>query len=437
MSTTRVGRIVTHFLCTIVLALALLETGHAKEPTRYMVVVTGSELLEGAFPDGHTCFITRTLRPLGLQCVGSMTVGDEQAEIRSALAYASSRAELILVTGGLGPTDNDLTCEAISKFTGIAVREHPELLAEIARRFQTPVSDLRANLRRQTRVPVGGSYLKNAHGTAVGLVFETTRGAIVALPGPPRELQPMVKDQLVPYLSRRFGTRLPGSSLTVRFVGLGQSTIDARMKQHVPLPEGVVLASQFDGSRVDFTFSLPEANEENQAKLDDLKKRILAQFGESVYAMDKETSLEDVVVARLKQRNEKLALAEVESGGNVEAALSGARGAEAVLAGAYIAPDYQTLVRLAGICTHERNESTDLGHVRELADLLSRAACGQWVVVVGRREGGEAGLVHAAIRSPEGETSVRTLAVRGNDEASRARLTTQIADALRRRLGKE
>ncbi len=427
----------TRLLCAIALALAWLEAGHAEEPSRYMVVVTGSELLEGAFPDGHTCFITRTLRPLGLQCAGSMTVGDEKDDILSALGYASSRAELILVTGGLGPTDNDLTCQAISQFTGIAVREHPEVLAEIARRFRTSVSDLRSNLRRQTRVPVKGSYLKNAHGTAVGLVFETTRGAIVALPGPPRELQPMVTDQLVPYVSQRFGTRLPGSSLTVRFVGLGQSTIDARMKQHVPLPEGVVLASQFDGSRVDFTFSLPEANGENQARLDELRKRILAQFGESVYATDKETSLEDVVVARLKERNEKLALAEVESGGNVEAALSGAHGAEAVLAGGYIAPDYRTLVRLAGISTEEGSESTEPGRTRELADLLSRAACGQWVVVVGRREGAEADLVHVAVRSPEGETSVQRLTVRGSDGARRARLTTQIVDALRRRLVKE
>ena len=427
----------TRFFCTIALALAWLETGLAEEPTRYMVVVTGSELLDGAFSDGHTCFITRTLRPLGLQCVGSMTVGDEKDQILSALAYASSRAELILVTGGLGPTDNDLTCEAISQFTGIAVREHPEVLAGIARRFRTSVSDLQANLRRQTRVPVKGSYLKNPHGTAVGLVFETTRGAIVALPGPPRELQPMVTDQLVPYLSRKFGTRLPGSSLTVRFVGLGQSTIDARMKQHVPLPEGVVLASQFDGSRVDFTFSLPEANNENQAKLDDLRRRILAQFGESVYATDKDTTLEDAVVARLKQRNEKLALAEVESGGNVEAALSAARGAETVLAGAYIAPDYPALARLAGISPNEPSKPTGPARVRELADLLSLAACGQWVIVVGRRESDETASVHVAIRSPKGETSVRPLTVRGSDGASRARLTTQIVDELRKHLVQE
>ncbi len=405
-----------------------------------MLVVTGSELLAGAYPDGHTHFLTRTLRPLGLRCVGSMTVDDGQADIHEALQFAAARAPLVIVTGGLGPTDNDVTCEAISEFTAIAVQEHPEVLANLAERFRTPVDQLRANLRRQTRVPAGGTYLKNANGTAVGLVFESAKAVIVALPGPPRELQPMVLDQLIPYLSRRFGTRLPGSSLTVRFVGLGQSAIDERMKARVPLPENILLSSQFDGGRVDFTFDLPEESQENRRTLDDLKQRMLQEFSENIYATEKGISLEDVVVGLLKERRTRLTLAEMASGGSVESALRGAKDAEHVLTGAYVAPDYPSLCRLAKI-PEEPHAAGQAGtrQVEHLADLLSDAASRQWAVVVGpptHSEGGSAE-VNVAIRSPDGPALVVPLTARGNDPPSRARLTTQIVDELRKRLVKE
>ncbi len=405
-----------------------------------MLVVTGSELLAGAFPDGHTHFLTRTLRPLGLRCVGSMTVDDGQADIRQALEFAAARAPLVIVTGGLGPTDNDVTCEAISEFTAIPVQEHPEVLASLAERFRTPIDQLRANLRRQARVPVGGGYLKNPHGTAVGLVFESAKTVIVALPGPPRELQPMVTDELVPYLGRRFGTRLPGSTLTVRFVGLGQSAIDERMKQHLPLPGDILLSSQFDGSRVDFTFSLPEENGENRRRLEELKQQMLRLFPDSIYATDEATSLEDVVVGLLKEQNARLTLAEMASGGSVESALSGARNASSVLTGAYIAPDYAALCRLAKIPEEPRAAArADTRPVERLADLLSDAASRQWAVVVGPPAPGEgdSAEVNVAIRPPDGPALVVPLTARGNDPPGRARLATQIVNELRKRLVKE
>ncbi len=424
----------TTFTIAFLLLCLTVRTGFCEEPTQYVVVVTGSEILAGAFPDGHTHFLARTLHPLGLQCVGSMTVNDGQADIQAALEYAATRAELVIVTGGLGPTDNDMTCEAISEFTGIAVKEHPEVLANVARRFRTPVGQLRANVRRQTRVPVAGSYLENANGSAVGLVFETADGPIVALPGPPRELQPMVEEQLIPYLSRHFGTRLPGSSLTVRFVGLGQSSIDQRMKEHVALPKDVVFSSQFDGSRVDFTFSLPEENGENREQLARLRQSILEVFPENVYATDEKTSLEDVVVSLLMDRGEKLVVAEIASGGSVGAALSGAKGYEEVLTGAYTAPDAEAMWRL--IRDDIPEETTQ---VEQIATSLSEGNNRQWAIVVGPPTLVESGPAHGnvAIRSADRETMVFPVPLRGRDHVSRARLTTRIVNELRKRLVKE
>jgi nicotinamide-nucleotide amidase len=404
--------------------------------TKYIIVVTGGELLSGVYPDGHTYFITRTLRPLGLECIGSMSVDDKQADLTEALRYATDKADLVIVTGGLGPTDNDITREALSDFTGITLKEHPDALQEMALRFRVSPDRLRANLRRQTQTPKDGTYFKNTEGTAVGLVFETNDAVIVALPGPPRELQAMVHNELVPYLSKRFGTRLPGSSLTLRFVGLGQSQIDQTLEDNIPLAPDITVSSQFEGSRVDFTFSLPVDTPQDRARLLELKKKIMKHLGEYVYAED-ETSLEEHVLKLLKKRGERLALAEAGSGGTLAAALSSADGDGQVLAGAYIAPTMEKLYHLLAIDNNDGISKTS-GDQRtmKLATAVADATASQWVVVVGevRRDENGSGYLEVAFKLPDGRMESRQVRLSGSGELARSRLSTQLLDQLRRRL---
>jgi nicotinamide-nucleotide amidase len=399
----------------------------ASQETRYVIVVTGGELLAGVYPDGHTHFITRTLHPLGLHCIGSMSVDDKRADIEEALRFAAGKAPLVIVTGGLGPTDNDVTREALSEFSGIALKEHPEVLRDMAKRFNTDPNSLRSNLRRQTRVPTGGTYLKNSNGTAVGLVFEKPDRVIVALPGPPRELQPMVRDELVPYLSRRFGTRLPGASVTLRFVGLGQSEIDQRLKEHVTLPPDVTTASQFQGGRVDFTFSLPEDTAKARTRLRELRDQIMKYLGDSIYG-EGDTSLEQHVVSLLATRGERLTLVEAGSGGHLAAAISHTDGAEKVLAGAYVAPSVDVL-------QHMLQMPHDDPKVETLAVAASRAAESQWAVAVGEtlRDENGAGYVQVVLKQPDGVDN-RRVQLRGTGELAQENLCTQLLDQLRRAL---
>jgi nicotinamide-nucleotide amidase len=416
------------------------------QPTRYMIVVTGGELLSGVYADGHTYFITRTLRPLGLQCVGSMSVDDKQADIKEALRYATDKAALVIVTGGLGPTENDITRETLSDFTGIALKEHPEVLQNMARRFRVSPAKVRSNLRRQTQVPTQGTYFKNPNGTAVGLVFEMANATIVALPGPPRELQAMVSDELVPYLSRRFGTRLPGCSLTLRFVGLGQSQIDQTLRDHVPLESDITVSSQFEASRVDFTFSLPDDTRRDRARLQELKRKITEHLGEYIYAED-EISLEEHLLKLLEARDETLVLVEVSSGGSLAAALSNADGAHRVLAGAYIAPTIKQLRRLLGVQNDNWTESTSrVQRTERLATAAADATGSQWAVAVGEawrdesrpsktgRDESGTGYVDIVFKLPSGRLESRKVRFRGTGELAGSRLSTQLLDQLRRRL---
>ncbi len=402
-------------------------------PVRYMIVVTGGELLAGAYADGHTFFITRTLRPLGLQCAGSLCVDDKQADLTAALRFAVGRATLVIVTGGLGPTDNDITRETVRDFTAIPLREHPDVLAEMAKRFKTPAGELRANLRRQTQTPTQGTYLKNANGTAVGLVFEKQNQVIVALPGPPRELQPMVRDELVPYLGRRFGVHTSGCSLTLRFVGLGQSQIDQTLKDHVPLPADITTSSLFEGSRVDFTFSLPHDTPSDRAQLQELKDNMMKYLGDSIYATDETTSLEEHVLKLLAAHRATLALAEAGSGGALAAALNSAEPARQVLVGAYVAP---TEEKLRHLLNKENEQSgTRNASAEQLARAVAEAARSHWAVAIGEIERSEAGAtMEVAFRAPDGRVESRSVRLQGAGESSRSRLVTELLDQLRRRL---
>ena len=407
-----------------------------RPPTRYMIVVTGGELLSGVYADGHTYFLTRTLRPLGLQCVGSISVDDKEAELKEALRFATDKASLVIVTGGLGPTDNDITREALSGFTEIPLKEHPEALQEMARRFRTSPDRLRSNLRRQIQVPVHGTYFKNSNGTAIGLVFEQPDSVIVALPGPPRELQAMVRNELVPYLSRRFGTRLPGCSLTLRFVGLGQSQIDQTLKDHVPLPPDVTVSSQFEGGRVDFTFSLPDDTPQDRARLQELKQKIVKHLGDNIYG-EGETSLEAHVIKLLEARGAMLTLVEIGSGGSLAATLSGADGSQRVLAGAYFAPTEDIMRRLLGVSDNDWTKSASPSQkVERLAVAAADKTASHWLLVVGevRRDEGNAGYVTVIFRQPDGETESKRFRMRGSGEPARSRLNTQLLNELRQRL---
>jgi len=404
--------------------------------TRYMIIVTGGELLAGAYADGHTQFITKTLGPLGLRCVGSMCVDDSQADIEEALRFAGAKADLIIVTGGLGPTANDVTRQALCAFTKIPLEEHPDVLREMAKRFGVPPADLRENLRRQTQTPTQGTYLKNRSGTAIGLVFEQPRTTIVALPGPPHELQPMVTDELIPYLSRRFGTRSPGCSITLRFVGLGQSQIDQTLKEHVPLPSDCTTSSSFEGGRVDFTLSLPDDTPQDRAKLEEIKQKIAANLGENIYAYDR-TSLEECVVRQLARRGQTVALAEVATGGSLAAALTAADGAERVLAGAYTAPTEQILSRLLADSRGGKS-ATDPATIEQLANAAAEAANSDLAVAVGqaRQNDGGASYIEVAFKLPDG-TKSRRLPLQGTVQSARDRLVTQLLDDFRRRLASQ
>ncbi|MBI5688132.1 MAG: hypothetical protein HZC54_23915 [Verrucomicrobia bacterium] len=412
-------------LLPLLLAAASLSAAETKPHLDYAIVVTGEELLRGVFPDAHTVFITRTLHALGCHCVGSTIVDDKVSDIQEAVRAASQKAPLVIVTGGLGPTVNDVTRDALAELTGIKLYEQPDVLAAMEQRLKTPRDQIRPNLRRQTMVPTRGTYLKASAGTAVGLVFEWNDRVVVALPGPPRELQPMVKSELVPYLRQKFGVRSPGSSITLRFVGIGQSLIDQTMSQHVPLPPDVIVGSQFEGGRVDFEFMLPGNGPEQEARLKELAAKIRQHLGEYIYA-EGEATLEQQVARTLLERGAKLTLVEIGTGGRLAARLAGLPETARLLKGAHMAPSAAAM-----------RESLKLGDgsKEELKSLVA-AVGGEWAIATGEVSTDSRGARSCSVLFRLGSERWEAVwvPVQGSGETAQASLVTQIWDRLRRLL---
>ena len=415
------------------------ETEEARESLdRYMIVVTGTELLRGVYADSHTHFLTRTLGGLGARCVASLTVGDRAEDLLGALKYAAERADLTIITGGLGPTDDDITRGVLSKYSGIPLRESPEVLASLQRRYASR-GELPQNLRRQASTPMGGSYLPNPNGTAVGLVFEGDRKVIVALPGPPRELRPMVTNELLPYLGRRFGLRATHSSVALRFVGIGESSIQQVIDSKLKVPDDVQISSTFQAGRVDITLSLEGNSAAVLGRLNRLKEDLRSQLREYVYSEDG-SSLQQRIVSWLTAKGDSLVLVEVGTGGAIADQLSAVEGAEAVFWGGYVASSHQKMLRLLRAekapVSAETTEASAEAQGRSLAQDASEVTGCEWALVVTRGKSVSSGSfplwITAGSRS-SGYASKRTV-LTGKGRSKLDRIVTQALDLLRGRL---
>jgi len=415
------------------LLAALMLAGQAVTASNYAVVVTGGELLDGSISDAHTPFLARALRPLGLRCVQSTVVDDVADDMRAALEEAAARAPLVLITGGLGPTANDITREVLSGFTGLPLEEHPEALIELGRRFDQAPSLLPDNLRRQARVPTGGDYLPNSRGTAVGLIFKTETLTIVALPGPPRELQPMVQESLVPWLRRRLGLPESGSSITLRFVGIGQSAIDRVLREHDLVPPRVVVSSRFEGSRVDFTFSLPEATPEAGDILERLRQGAQNQLGEHLYAVGA-TSLEQVALEHLRPYGNSLVLVEVH-GPRIAAALTSAATAGGMTLHSFAATGLEELWRDVPPLRESASTSPPSDPLLLLTRSAKAASQASWAIGLGpaiRTDNGQAALVPVVVVAPDGGVVHWRLGLRESPETGWTSLLNDLLDRLRK-----
>src|SRR5690606_33807829 len=189
------------------------------------IIAVGSELLARQRIDTNSLFLAERLLELGIELRRKHVVGDHPAELRDTIADAIARVDLVITTGGLGPTDDDLTREAVAAVLGRRLAVDPEVLAIVAARFERRGVPMPSVNRRQAEVIEGARWLPNPNGTAPGQVVDTGDRLIVLLPGPPREMQPMFLASVVPVLAARASGRQVRRR-TVRTTGFSESQVE-------------------------------------------------------------------------------------------------------------------------------------------------------------------------------------------------------------------
>ena len=377
------------------------QLGRQPLKTEVELVTIGDELLLGFTVDTNGAYLGRRLASLGIAIVRRTAVGDVMSDITAALAEALGRTGAVITTGGLGPTSDDLTRDAVARLFGQDLRVDEEHLSWMRERWRTRFNrDLPESNKRQALLPAGATKLRNAHGSAPGILMEDARGLIVSLPGVPRELRGMTDDVLLPLLSQRgFGSAAGAIvSRTLRTTGIAESLLQDQLAARVPAAaapgDGVAAPSLaylpgVDG--VDLRLTMRGAGA--PAQLDAVAEAIRGALEDGVYG-EGETDLAHVVLTQCRSRAVKLAVAESCTGGMLGARLTAIPGSSDVFVGGTIAYANEVKVRELGVIPGDLEEH----------GAVSEVVVRQMAIGAQRRFGAELSLAITGVAGPGGGT---------------------------------
>lgn len=275
------------------------------------IITIGTEILLGEIVDTNTRYIARTLRSLGVDLYRTITIGDNTDRIAEAIQRSMERANIIITTGGLGPTVDDPTREAVAQAVGVQTEFREDLWQQvvetIARYGRTPSE----NQKRQAYVPQGAIGLKNPVGTAPCFIVETETNAVISLPGVPAEMEHVLHESVIPYLQKRFGLNEVIKVRVLHCAGLGEGMIDEKIADLEMLSNPTVGLAAHTGV-VDVRITAKAKSEsEAQEMIAKVEADVRQRLGSIVFGAD-EDKLEEVVLDMLAKRG--LTLTAIESG---------------------------------------------------------------------------------------------------------------------------
>jgi nicotinamide-nucleotide amidase len=301
---------------------------------RAAVLNTGTELLLGDVQDAHLAFIAREIFPLGLRIDERRTVPDGEA-IRRTLAELFSYCDILFVTGGLGPTSDDITREMVADLLGLELRQNPQLLTSLRQRLQARGIKWTSGVARQADVPAGAQILPNENGSASGLYLKANINPqiaspeLFALPGPPRELQPMFRAFVVPILRSIVQVPTPLGRRLYKIADMGESLVEEAIGERVLAIPGIELGYCARPGEVEVRIiGKGEAIKQADAI-------IKSTLGQSIFSITDET-LEEVIVKLLAKRSQTLAIAESCTGGLLANRITDVPGASSVFVAGYV-----------------------------------------------------------------------------------------------------
>ncbi len=316
------------------------------------VIAVGSELLTPKFLDTNSLFIAERLNEVGIELQGKAVAADDRSTLRAIVADALGRSDLLILTGGLGPTDDDLTRDVVSELVSRPLEFHPNIFEAIDKRFAARGLTTPEINRRQAMVPRGAVVLPNPNGTAPGLFIEHERKMIVLLPGPPREMKPM--------LERVIQERLAGAAggvclfrRVLRSTGRSESYIEEQMqplyKKWLAAPTKITTTILASLGQIDLHLTATaKSNEEGRGALDAAVEEVKATLGRDLFSTDGRT-MQEVIGELLRSRGYRISAAESCTGGLVLARLTEVPGSSDYVDRGVVVYSNQSKIDLLGV----------------------------------------------------------------------------------------
>ena len=293
------------------------------------MINTGSELLLGRVLNTHQQWIGQQLAGVGYELAIQQTIPDTKSSIEVAVSEAIERSELVIVTGGLGPTGDDMTRQRIAELFEVSLVDHQETRDRIISHFQKRNRSIPESVMVQAQVLEGSTVLPNEYGTAPGLAVSTSKGWLILLPGPPRELRPMYTSYVAPFLAKELPPRRKMVTRTIKTMGIGESTVEELISPELSefLVQGLEVGycarvGEVDVRMVAYGSSGPRLIKESET----IVRQCLKEY---VFGAD-EDRLEDFIVGGLIERNQTLVVAESCTGGYLSHRITNVSGSSAV-----------------------------------------------------------------------------------------------------------
>lgn len=281
------------------------------------IVSVGSELLLGQIVDTNSAVIGRHLAAIGLDLYYKTTVGDNLSRLTAVLRQALARSEVVITTGGIGPTADDITREAVAAATGRELEFSEHLMAQIEAFFRARGFKLSPSNRRQAFIPRGAIPIENPVGTAPAFVVEVGERCVITLPGVPREMEHLLVTRVLPYLRERYGLKGEIRLRVLKVVGLGESRIGELLADFMEKGRNPTIGTLAHLGQVDVRIAAKGSDAETAQRLiEPVEAQIRERLGDLIFGADSET-LESVISAQVRRVGARVAVAESGSGGVV------------------------------------------------------------------------------------------------------------------------
>lgn len=397
------------------------------------IITIGDELLYGSVVDTNAAHIGQRLTEIGIEPVWATTIGDDLDAIRQALDLATYRADVVVVTGGLGPTHDDVTKTAIADVTGQRLIFHEEILHQVEEMFQQRNIPMPESNRVQAFIPEGATVLDNPIGTAPGFMLTHGRATVFIMPGVPREMVKMMAEQVIPRLQERAGGRVILHRV-LKTSGISESGLSEQIADLIAAATDVKVASLPQSTGINLRLTANAATrEEAWQRISALEAQVYERAGQSIYGTDDET-IEQVVGRLLTERGATIAVAESCTGGLITDRLTDVPGSSAYFDRGLIAYSNAAKVQNLGvpeeiIKAHGAVSAETAAAMADGSRRLSRTTFGLSTTGVAGPSGGTAakpvGLVYISL-AHEGGTITREFRF-GNDRRNNKVRATQAA----------